>query len=65
MTEKTEKKGILSRLFGKKEGSCCNFNIEEISEEENQSQTQDQTDSPDKGGSCCGSTQVSDDQTVN
>lgn len=61
MTEKTEKKGILSRLFGKKEGSCCNFNIEEIPEEENQGQT----DSPDKGGSCCGSAQVSDDQTVN
>lgn len=34
MTEE-KKKGFLSKLFGASKSSCCNVQIEEVSEEEN------------------------------
>lgn len=47
MAEKTAKKGILSRLFGKGKSGCCDFDIEEVPEEEIQSGSDERTDSLD------------------
>ncbi len=51
MDGKEEKKGFLSRLFGKGKSGCCDFNIEEVPEEESQSKSDERTDSLDSGTS--------------
>jgi len=55
----TQKKGILSKLFGSKQSCCCNVKIEEVVEEQPK-EVKEQQDQPSAkndqkpGDSCCG-----------
>ena len=56
MKRESEKKGLLERLFGNKEtkenSCCCNFEVEEIPEENNTDKNENKQPK-DKGNSCC------------
>lgn len=56
MKNENEKKGFLESLFGSKENKkgscCCNFEVEEISEENEDYKNENETPK-EKGNSCC------------
>ncbi|NSW92706.1 MAG: hypothetical protein HPY74_19030 [Firmicutes bacterium] len=56
MKNDNEKKGLFDRLTGsrkaKKSSCCCNFEIEELPDENTNSKTQ-KTPEKEKGNSCC------------
>ncbi|MBC7343755.1 MAG: hypothetical protein H5U02_15140 [Clostridia bacterium] len=56
-----EKKGLLSRIFGKQGSGCCDVRIEEIPEEENR----EQATGKNFGGSCCCGGPVPNAEIVN
>lgn len=57
MTNENEKKGIFTRLNenkkAKKGSCCCNFEVEEIPEEENEEKENADQLPKGKGNSCC------------
>ena len=56
MKNENEKKGFFERLFGSKEtkkcSCCCNFEVEELPEE-NTDDKNEKESSKDEGNSCC------------
>lgn len=57
MKNENEKKGLFDRLNGNKKAKesscCCNFEVEEIPEDNNENKNEKKP-RKDKGNSCCG-----------